>query len=215
MTTITTDPYIMVRDGVLPPEFCKHIIEKFEKDSRKSDGVTGEGVNKIIKDSIDLNITPCPEWSHEDGIISNSLTNLFLDYVDHVNEHIVVYNRTTNDATYISVCDTGSGRDQVDSGYQIQKTQPGCGYIWHNDFELNPQYGIRHLTFIFYLNDVEEGWTQFYNGDQVQPVTGRAMIFPATWTYLHQGYPPKQTKYICTGWIHESLEKLNNEKKSN
>ena len=34
------------------------------------------------------------------------------------------------------------------------------------------------------------------------------MIFPATWTYLHQGYPPKQNKYIVTGWIFESIERV-------
>mgnify|MGYP003314544719 FL=1 len=58
------------------------------------------------------------------------------------------------------------------------------------------------MTYILYLNTVEEGWTQFYNGNQVSPKAGRLVFFPAIWTYLHQGYPPKQTKYIMTGWMH-------------
>ena len=84
-----------------------------------------------------------------------------------------------------------------DIGYQVQKTNPGEGYTWHHDYETG-----RILTFILYLNTVEEGWTQFYNGDQIAPQAGRCVIFPATWTYYHQGSPPLQTKYIMTGWVY-------------
>ena len=93
----------------------------------------------------------------------------------------------------------------MDTGYQVQRTDPDMGYTWHSDFAINnieDAQCTRLLTFIFYLNTVEEGWTQFYNGNQVSPQTGNAMLFPATWTYVHQGYPPKQPKYIITGWIH-------------
>ena len=86
--------------------------------------------------------------------------------------------------------------------YQIQKTEPGKGYIWHHDFVTSSIDNIqhtRHLTFVFYLNTVDEGWTQFYNGDQIAPETGTVVIF-LTWTYVHQGFPPLQTKYIMTGW---------------
>ena len=93
----------------------------------------------------------------------------------------------------------------TDTGYQIQKTNSGKGYIWHNDYEHDSQKS-RMLTYIIYLNDVEEGWTQFYNGDQISPRAGRVVIFPATWTYVHQGYPPLQNKFLITGWIHSNLE---------
>ena len=92
----------------------------------------------------------------------------------------------------------------TDTGYQIQKTEPGKGYVWHHDGQFD-QFKTRELTYILYLNDVDEGWTQFYNGNQVSPRAGRVIIFPATWTYIHQGYPPKQTKYLMTGWLHANL----------
>ena len=69
---------------------------------------------------------------------------------------------------------------------------------------MNGEDGPRYLTFIWYLNTVDEGWTQFFNGNQVAPRQGRLLIFPSTWTYIHQGYPPKQTKYIITGWIQQN-----------
>lgn len=60
----------------------------------------------------------------------------------------------------------------------------------------------RFLSFIWYLNDVEIGGeTEFLNG-KVTPSTGKIVLFPATWTYLHKGCMPiSNDKYIITGWI--------------
>ena len=46
--------------------------------------------------------------------------------------------------------------------------------------------GVRCLTYIWYLNDIDEdGYTEFIDGTKVQPKTGRICIFPATWTFIH------------------------------
>ena len=43
-------------------------------------------------------------------------------------------------------------------------------FRWHNDFSLDKQYGLRMLTLIWYLNDVEEGGeTEFVDGTIVKP----------------------------------------------
>ena len=52
------------------------------------------------------------------------------------------------------VHDIGLG-SYTDRGYQIQKYNPGGGYIWHQDFMVNAELGRRMFTFIFYLNDVD------------------------------------------------------------
>jgi hypothetical protein len=212
MTTVNKDPYVYIEDNVFNDEFCKHVINKFENDSRQQWGVTGAGEDFLIKKSKDLQITDLADWQQEDAIFHETLQYGITQYTKHINLHIGnnLINRTTNLPKYLTPVSNSHGEQCTDSGYQIQKTLPGDGYIWHNDFQVNGANGIRQLTFIFYLNDVDEGWTQFYNGDQVQPKAGRLLMFPATWTYVHQGYPPKQTKYLATGWIHESIEKINN-----
>lgn len=93
-----------------------------------------------------------------------------------------------------------------DSGYQIQRTLPGDFYTWHTD-ACAENSKVRQLTYIWYLNDVhDDGYTEFLNGTRIQPETGKMIIFPATWTYLHRGYPPKsETKYIVTGWVYNQL----------
>jgi len=87
---------------------------------------------------------------------------------------------------------------------KIQKTKPGQGYhIWH--FE---QGGLstsgRIITFITYLNDVEDGGeTEFlYFPKRIKPKKGRTVIFPGAYTHAHRGNQPLSgDKYIITGWI--------------
>ena len=201
MTTVNNDPYVMVRDGVFAKDFCNHCIEKFNKDKRSVVGAVGHGVDLDIKRSQDLNISILPDWKAEDNIFHEVAQWCIEEYTQHCNDKIPF-------PSTINPFDVQNNGGVIgDPGYQIQKTKPGEGYIWHNDGFFNLLEGNRTVTFLFYLNTVDEGWTQFYNGDQVAPVQGRVLCFPATWTYLHQGYPPKQDKYICTAWICERLKR--------
>ncbi len=188
--------FIYIADGALEPEFCKNVIEKFEKDDDKSPGVMGRReesrVDTSIKDSIDLMISDLSRWKEEDDVFFSSL-----------NEHHTLYlkNGKWRETHYPGVGELS------DSGYQIQRTRPGAGYTWHHDSMMGEYVltkGVRTSTFIWYLNDIDEdGYTEFIDGTKVQPKTGRICIFPATWTFIHRGYPPKnQTKYIVTGWMH-------------
>ncbi len=87
---------------------------------------------------------------------------------------------------------------------KVQKTDPGEGYhIWHCE-DSNRQSRNRILTFILYLNDVEEGGeTEFlYMRRRVKPQKSRFVLWPAGLTHTHRGNPPLSgTKYIMTGWV--------------
>jgi hypothetical protein len=65
--------------------------------------------------------------------------------------------------------------------------------------------GSRHLVFMTYLNDVDDGGgTEFYHQGPlvVQPKKGLTLIWPADWTFTHRGVPsPTQEKAIVTGWF--------------
>ena len=200
-STLITDPYIFCLDNMLSKEECNDIIKKFEDHiDITSQGVTGRGVDLDIKNSKDLNITQVEGWEKEDELFFNIINSSMKQYYDYINSKHNLSFFTTKERLIIY-----PQRETItDSGYQIQKTEPGKGYVWHHDGQFD-QFKTRELTYILYLNDVDEGWTQFYNGNQVSPRAGRVIIFPATWTYIHQGYPPKQTKYLMTGWLHANL----------
>ena len=191
---------IFIKDGALKPDFCEHAIKKFEDDGEAEPGGTGRfnTYNPTVKQSYDLFIEPANGWGDEDEVFFKSLTDCYEEYYQNVIEPI-------------PGC---AGYNMLwDRGYKIQRTVPGGFYHWHNDFgvgdERHPDFGERLVTFIWYLNDVDEGGeTEFMDGTKVKPKQGRLMFFPCTWMYGHRGCPPvSNNKYICTGWLHGKVQK--------
>jgi len=87
---------------------------------------------------------------------------------------------------------------------KMQETQVGGGYhVWHSEDD-SPENMRRIMTYILYLNDVEEGGeTEFlYYPKRIKPQTGRLILWPAGYTHAHRGNPPlSNVKYILTGWV--------------
>ena len=191
-TNVITDPFIFTIDSVIPKDVCSKLINKFEKNIHLAEqGETGNGLDLNTKKSLDLCITRWEDWKEENKYMQDVLRFAVAEYQK--------FTQQTKRKSFV----TGEYyhfappyKMYRDTGFQIQKTKAGEGFTWHSD-----GYAGRVLTYIFYLNTVDEGWTQFHNGDQIAPEAGKALIFPADWTYFHQGYPPKQTKYIMTGWL--------------
>lgn len=175
---------------------CEDIIKIFKKTPNKLDGITGAGINKDFKDTTDLHshdLQEDKEWVIIEGILRKELNTKLMMYYYDINEGNMV-NSVFNPYPISS-----------DSGFQIQeyKAKQGHYHSVHNDFENNEQ-GFRTLTYLWYLNDVKEGGeTMFYKDMKIKPETGKLLIFPALWTYPHQGLMPiSNDKYILTGWIY-------------
>ena len=87
---------------------------------------------------------------------------------------------------------------------KIQYYDKGWGfYKWHIENDGNPSVINRHLVFSTYLNDVENGGTEFLYQDCVTKAKkGSTIIFPAGWTHAHRVRRRNdQDKYIITGWF--------------
>ena len=72
---------IWVKKNSLPKTFCDKVIEKFEKEPRKHDGVVGSNsprVDKSMKDTTDINITNISGWEEEDKIFYKALQDAYL-----------------------------------------------------------------------------------------------------------------------------------------
>ena len=222
-TTILTDPWIWVWNNALSNDFCDHLIEKFEKEDANNNtrvGVTiGDDIlgqrQSDIKQSTDLSLSDTKGWEEEDHFLHKTLTGMLVKYQEYSANNIVLPHTpigfVETPIQKVNLVDHVGSFDHVvtDTGFQMQRTKPHHGYGWHHDFWASNINGIRILTFIFYLNTVREGWTEFYHGDRIQPQQGRVMLFPSTATYYHQGYPPLDTKYIITGWLHKKIDDEN------
>ena len=182
--------YLFIKRNVLDEDFCKHCIDKFNNDEERYEGIVFDGVRPDMKKSIDLTISDKERWKEEDAVFHNILTPSIKEYDDFLPE-------TTKEVISYP----------QDTGYQIQRTDPGGFYHWHHD-----QWRDRRITFIWYLNDViEDGYTEFDTGFKVQPETGKMLMFPALWPWVHRGVSPKsEVKYICTGWFYTSANEEDN-----
>jgi prolyl 4-hydroxylase len=88
----------------------------------------------------------------------------------------------------------------------IQHYKPGGGFkTYHTErFSRHEPNTSRHLVFMTYLNDVDDGGgTEFFYQKTVTPARkGLTVIWPADWTHTHRGVvSPTEEKYIITGWF--------------
>lgn len=84
----------------------------------------------------------------------------------------------------------------------IQKTDPTEGYHNFHCEDTTWEVASRTLAWTVYFNDINDsGETEFlYQHLKIRPKMGRVAIWPGSFTHLHRGNPPNETKYIATGW---------------
>lgn len=171
----------------LPRQLCQEIIERFEKDPRRFQGVTGSGLNTGVKSSTDLMFSRYEDWDDVNKQLDDILRKNMQVYQKFLESKFPMMSPMLSTAWH--------------SGYQIQKSGH---YVWHQDsaFEYGRQ---RVLTFIWYLNTIEEGGGTGFMYKTVQPETGKCVMFPATWNYVHCGFPAVN-KYIVTGWLWQEVD---------
>lgn len=199
--------FIIQKEGILKEEFCKKVIDKFEKDDRKHDGHIGSGQNQNsnVKKSTDLLISELPDWESLDSYVHRIMTSEIKDYLDF----------------FMDSTQNKQRSDIIDTGYQIQRTKKGEYYTWHTDDQYaviadtyeretkSADYERRLFTYILYLNQgFEGGSTEIVCGPseddiiEVVPKTGKLLFFPANNLYVHRGVEvTKGTKYLMTGWV--------------
>ena len=181
---------IYEKEGAVDKKICDEIIARFERDANKRDGETGWGIIKDIKDTTDLRISGKESWKDIDQIIFNIMTT-----------HFNIYTRDKG-VTIDNEKQTFLPNDLMDTGYQIQKYKKNQGkYTWHTDTAIHDKK-IRYLTFIIYLNTIEDGGETDFVFKKIKPTAGKIIYFPATWTFPHCGRVPiSDDKYIITGWL--------------
>lgn len=164
-------------------------------------GSTGATVDKASKDSIDVTLPP------------SALANTYVGMLNRVAEQYVAKYPWSGKLVPWGVLEP----------IGIQRYGPGGGYkIWHFERDnSNDQIARRHLAFMTYLNDVEEGGgTEFFHQKTtIDAERGLTLIWPAEWNFTHRGVVSyTEEKYIITGWFStytkEQFERMRQRSKS-
>lgn len=206
MNNSNLENYFYINKNSLSKEICNDIIHYFEsEDTDKYEGITGSGLRKDIKDTLDFQILAKneknkPHWNKIRHLLERELNNNIKNYVKNINNSMEICEE--NSQNKYKVFEKFVSFDTI----QMQRyTKQKGRYIYHQDFLsdwANKKYRV--ITFLWYLNDVYEGGeTEFWTTYKVKPEAGKLLFFPATWTYPHRGMIPiSNDKYIITGWIY-------------
>ena len=191
--TVKIDNFIGVYDNYITEEECKKAIQLYEQEDKYSKTINrigGEGASILQKQDQQYFM-----GGHNLDIWWKDLEVMMVNF-DLAWKH------------YIQ--NTGA-LDAYDHGpfnytrLKIQKTLPTEGFhVWHIEHAKGNGNEGRAFVFSIYLNDVEEGGeTEFlHQSVRVKPKTGRIVIWPAAFPYVHRGNPPlKHEKYILTSWM--------------
>tara|TARA_Y100001937_G_scaffold90294_1_gene122167 strand:+ start:618 stop:1205 length:588 start_codon:yes stop_codon:yes gene_type:complete len=182
------EPITQLGGWYMPANFCDTIVNYYKENKKLSTkGTIGPDiVNSDIKDSMDLRIE------------LNNRASWILDYAKYLTECIKSYGEKYEDTQKLP----GYG---VVEPFNIQYYEKGGGFKkWHYEWSYRSAIKKnRVLVFMTYLNDVEDGGTEFkYQGLTAPAKKGLTLIWPAHWTHTHRGQiSQKNEKYIATGWF--------------
>lgn len=188
--------YIYINENSLSKDLCDEIINKFQIEKTNNNtnkGVTGRGLNINVKDTNDFLIEMQNEWKDIRKCLEFELVYNLKKYTKQVNTPY-------SDISYNVV-----PQQMFFKTFQLQEYLKNEGlFIYHDDGMYEENYSYRVLTYIWYLNDVEQGGeTEICLNYKIKPTKGKLLIFPASWMYPHCGKMPiSSNKYIITGWIY-------------
>ena len=170
---------VKVYDNILPENICQRLIELFE-------------ANKKHQHFIDNDNCPCFTQVNL-NMISTDTVRFLIPYIADVYKR---YRKDTKNF-YSPLL------KQLEE-FRIKKYNTGGNERFDEHVDVTDyDSSVRAVAFLFYLND-NDGNTLFPLHDlNIQPVSGRVLIFPPTWDYPHSGLPPKSnSKYIMSTYIH-------------
>ena len=171
---------------------CDELIAFHEHSQNKTQGLIGKLIGSETRPVVDLNQKDSVDCPLEGDLLSK----YFLSLKNIVDLYIEKYPCCNHYAAWKII-------DRVN----IQHYKRNGGYhAWHTERSAGNSHLIasRHLTFITYLNTVEDkGETEFLHQKlSIKPEKGLTIIWPVDWTFTHRGVSsPTEEKWIATGWF--------------
>ena len=195
--------FVYTNKNSLSVGLCQEIIKLFEEEKHKYPGGTAVGIDKNIKDTTDFLINGSNViWAEIDTCLRNEVYKNLEQYLKLLNQEYENVNANLGTSYEFKFMNRKKLSFET---LQIQRYDIGGGrYAYHNDEDFTKER-YRVLTYLFYLNNVEEGGeTDICNSKfLIKPEAGKLIIFPASWCFPHAGHIPKSgSKYIVTGWIY-------------
>ena len=146
--------------------------------------------HKHSHSKLSYDIKKCIEF----GINPNDKSELNLSYLNEIKNCVLKYGQEYEHDWTLG----------INEKYNIQHYNKGDGfYKWHSE-RTEKKFADRVLVFMTYLNDVNDGGTEFkFQNIEIKARKGLTLIWPSEWTHTHRGVISNtKEKTIVTGWFH-------------
>lgn len=171
-------------DNVLEPKFCEVLIEKFEKYSDNHERIEHDRKPNFTQ----LNLTKLTDID-EIKPLHQYLIQCVIEYKNKYYEYIDSRCFPPSNAfeQFRIKRYNNDGNDEFDCHVDV----------------VDHESSRRYLSFLFYLNDVDEGGETIFKDITIKPKTGKLVLFPPLWMFPHKGTCPiTNKKYILTTYLH-------------
>lgn len=175
--------YIKQHEAIVPPEFCEALIRKFNDDPNVRADPQPEYSTRRY-----LNISESKHWIREMTQATQYADPLIAEYFQLPEPYAAA-----------------AVQEWLNDGFVLAKYAPGDACAFHDDAQspIPPANGLRYLTVIFFLNDVDEGGELHFpmQGVKVKPKRGSVVVFPAQLTHPHEVLVTKRDRYVLQTWV--------------
>ena len=182
---IELNDFIKVYDNALEPNICNFLINLFEKNNDKQERIENDRKPNFTQ----FNLTENFKISEE---VNNVHSFLIAKVYDYKNQYYKLFN---------DVC---FPKDHNFEQFRIKKYDPDLQdqFDTHVDV-IDYSSSRRFLSFMWYLNDVDNGGETVFEELSIKPKLGTMIVFPPLWMFPHRGNPPiSNLKYIMSTYLH-------------
>ena len=179
------DDLIQVYDNALEPEVCDFLIQFFDGQPQFHERLE----NDYKPNFTQVNVTENCKVSRDVDLIHNILIKNAFTYRDKYYEFIDK-----------RVFPESHAFEQ----FRIKKYESGGSDMFDTHVDVQDYSSARRfLSYLWYLNDVDEGGKTVFSGKTITPKKGRLVVFPPLWMFPHRGNPPiSNTKYLLSTYLH-------------
>jgi len=182
---IELNDFIHVYDDVLDFSICNSLIEVFEFYCDKQERVEKDNKPNFTQ----FNLT-------ENKTLSDNLEQIHKHLISKVFEYKRKYYEFVDPRCFPSehAFEQFRIKRYINDGNDMFDT-----HVDVTDYESSRRF----LSFMWYLNDVDEGGETIFDGLSIKPKSGRMLVFPPLWMFPHKGNPPiSNSKYILSTYLH-------------
>ena len=185
--------YVFEIENIIDDNKCNEIISFF------NNNFYNNIIGRINNHQIDITHKNITEFQIND---SNKyyyyLQNILLKNIE---KYSIKIKKECKNSFIYDILHNKSNYKLTNDWYKIKKYEKEYGYYrWHVDNNYESKMSL--LSYIFYLNDVDEGGDTFFYDGIIKCKKGKLVLFPATWSFNHRSVTPlSNDKYIINGTI--------------